>query len=786
MYSAPALPDRPHIPEALWCLAGTIALERAVLWVSPWEELPHWAICAAAAALALGGIASWRKRMRTIFSCCICCAVGLVSSAVSAGNIKAGKALIETTAASHLEFVVAADPSKGEYGYRVRAEAFLDGGRIGDVWLQGTDLLERGSRVSCIGRVKPLEDDAYGRQSAAQGVLATVRIVRIMETSPPAGIEGAIQGLRESVLEEFGAGDASPERALVIGSVLGYSAPLQEAGLSDLFSECGVSHLVAVSGGHLAVVSAGLGAILSHSKMKPRSRLFLLAALSGLFVLFCGMPLSAVRAWLMSMCALGAVTFGRRAYALSSVACVALILAWADPCVTSEIGFLLSVYAVAGLCLFGPYISYLLGMLLPELPWIRAVPAPAMRRACSAWQAMQGLLAATLACQLVTAALVLETFGTLSLVAPLANILVSAPFSVLIASGMLAACLAAVPALAAPALMAADAAAHLAISLLGPIAQLPLASISLSGISAAGELALLAALALWIVWWPSVPRRALRWGCGAAAAVLAAILISWRWLAPARLVVLDVGQGDAILVQEGGSAVLVDTGPAGSLAAPLQREHILHLDAVVLTHLHDDHTGGLADLAGVATVDRVLVAEGVAEAMPESLSEEIWELTGQAPEEIAEGTVLSAGGFTLRMVWPKEPVQGDENGDSIEFVLEYGHNGRTLRALLTGDGEEDELAQIAEGVGDIDVLKVGHHGSEISITAEEAAILRPELAVASAGEGNEYGHPRQECIDAVESAGALFLCTMDVGSVTILPGTDGATVYTERPIGQNG
>ena len=146
---------------------------------------------------------------------------------------------------------------------------------------------------------------------------------------------------------------------------------------------------------------------------------------------------------------------------------------------------------------------------------------------------------------------------------------------------------------------------------------------------------------------------------------------------------------------------------------------------------------------------------------------------------------MQAGGFSFRVVWPKAEVSGEENGDSVEMVLSYAKDGRAMRALLTGDGEQDELRHIVDEVGKIDVLKVGHHGSEVSIDAEEAQKLSPEQSIASAGEGNEYGHPRQECIDTLTAAGSQFLCTKDVGSVTVEPGRGGCAVYTERAFSHN-
>ena len=83
-------------------------------------------------------------------------------------------------------------------------------------------------------------------------------------------------------------------------------------------------------------------------------------------------------------------------------------------------------------------------------------------------------------------------------------------------------------------------------------------------------------------------------------------------------------------------------------------------------------------------------------------------------------------------------------------------------------------------MGDIDLLKVGHHGSAVSVSAEEARALSPEVSVASAGEGNRYGHPRAECVEALESAGSRFLCTFDAGDVVVYPGVSGPRVSTQR------
>ena len=114
--------------------------------------------------------------------------------------------------------------------------------------------------------------------------------------------------------------------------------------------------------------------------------------------------------------------------------------------------------------------------------------------------------------------------------------------------------------------------------------------------------------------------------------------------------------------------------------------------------------------------------------------------------------------------------------------MDYRSEGKSLTALLTGDAEKSETAEVLRfgDVGDIDFLKVGHHGSKVSLDAEGAEALDPEVSVASAGENNRYGHPSPECEGILKEAGSVFFCTKDVGDVTVRPGVGGPSVIQQR------
>lgn len=780
-------PPRPAVPAAFLAMAASVAAIRACLWLRAGPDeaaLPCACLLAAAAGLFLW-TRLWPRGARggaalVASALCFSVAAAALVGSLCAQRIGACAQDLGSSAVSAWSFTLEGDMALSGDSWRGRAKATRDGAAAASVWLVSPSRVPRGWSVGGVGRFKACGDDDWGRSSFSQGVCGTVTLLRAKAAEAPGGAWGRLLSLREKTVASLCPyGEATAGGAVLTGLVCGSSTGSKELGLDDAFAACGASHLMAVSGSHLCVVASVFSAALSRARLGRRWRLALLLAATGVFVAFTGAAPSAVRSWVMSVAATGSELAGRRGHSLSAVSVAGLCMALAQPEVCGQLGFLLSVSCVCGICLFGGFAKHVVIVALgpPSAP--RRLPARLGAAVAGGKRFCWDCLALGFVCQLASLPLAAPAFGKVAVAGALSQVPLSALFTPVLAAGLIGVAAGPVPVAGGLIRAAALGAATAFARLVEAFASLPFSCVAVDVPAGGLWAAVIAAAAALLVFWPRVTRGGLL-ACGAVAcAACAAYLIRWRFFAPARVCVMDVGQADAILVTDGASSLMVDAGVDGAVARALARNHVLHLDAVLLTHFDEDHVGGLDDLAGVVDVGRVYVAQGAAGAMGDELAGCVERLCGEGPVEVSYGDVICAGGFSARVVWPRAPVDGQGNASSVMLSVAYdAGDGRSLRALLTGDAEKDETAQViaAGDAGDIDLLKVGHHGSAVSITAEEAALLRPEVSVASAGENNRYGHPRRECVVALESAGSLFLCTKDAGDVTVEPGEKGPAV----------
>ena len=271
--------------------------------------------------------------------------------------------------------------------------------------------------------------------------------------------------------------------------------------------------------------------------------------------------------------------------------------------------------------------------------------------------------------------------------------------------------------------------------------------------------------------------------------ILLPVLVVFLCLQPEeslRVVMLDVGQGDGILIQAGQWNVLVDGGSSSKssvgkyqIAPCLEYYGVDYLDAVIITHPDSDHMNGLEGLLENGFDGRIgqILLPAIGESRREEDFQVIYELAGEYGIPVAYmavGDALVLGEVRMECIHPeRETSLGESNAYSQVYYL----TSRDFSMLLTGDVEEEGEEMLLEeikrrGIRDVTVLKVAHHGSRYSTCAALLEQITPQLALISCGADNSYGHPHEETLERLEVAGSWILTTPEYGAIIIEVGEE--------------
>jgi len=582
-----------------------------------------------------------------------------------------------------------------------------------------------------------------------------------------------------------------PEASLLQGILLGIESGIPPD-LYDDYNATGTSHIIVISGANITILAALFSLTLGRLLGKRRAYWFTIAGIT-VYVLLVGADAAVVRAGVMGGLFVTAVYLGRRATAHVSLLASAMVLTAINPLALWDAGFQLSFAATLGIILFAPDIEQLFEMglnrMLPE------------HRARQIVRVLNDVLVVTLAAMLLTIPLVVYHFGRLSVVSPLANLLILPAQPVIMTLGGTATLVGLVRILE-PVAQAIAWIPWLGLAytnaLVRWLADWPSASLEIDPGGAGWLIAYYAAVAAGTVYWrrrhmavPSLPnwatsRRTMFIGSGLL--LLAAVL---AWLAVLQLpdgklhvAFLDVGQGDAILISAPtGQQILVDSGPSPTaLTTALSREMPFwdrSIDLIVMTHPDADHISGLVEvlhrfhvdawLDGAPPDDDALYAECLRQVEEKGIARHIVERGSSMELE---------GGLLLEVLHPPaEPLYvtvSDTNSNSVVLRVCWGE----VRFLLTGDIEaEAEHLLVASGQPlAADVLKVSHHGSGDASTAEFLTAVDPSYAVISVGAENRFGHPHQAVLERLTQGGEVTVLRTDV-SGTIEFVTDGQQLW---------
>jgi len=607
----------------------------------------------------------------------------------------------------------------------------------------GWEHVALGSRVRVTGRLLPSDESGSAALLDALGPPAVVR-------SPPAAFRVA-DGVRASVRRSAAPGPGEAAH-LVPALVTGDDQALSDE-VEDDFRTTGLTHLTAVSGTNLTLV---LGFLLVVARWGGvRARGLLVVGVLGVvgFVLLARPEPSVLRAAVMGTVALLGMQSAGRAAGTRALGVAVLALLLVDPALATSAGFALSVLATGGILLVGPRLRDALAGWLPR-PWAEAVAVP---------------LAAQVACTPLVAGL----SGQVSLVAVLANLVVAPVVGPATVLGLLGGLVGlAVPPAGAVLGWAAGWCAWWIVLVAEQGSRLPTAAVGWpTGLAGLSVLTFLCLVVLGRV------DRLLRHrgpALGAAVLLVAVIVLPtspWDRLTgwPPQgwvLVMCDVGQGDGLVLEAGaGAALVVDVGPDPILIDRcLRRLRVESVPAVVLTHFHADHVDGLPGVLRGRSVGEV-VTSPLRVPEPGAVAVERWSAAAGVPVRApASGEVGEAGPLRWQVAGSLRTVSDSPNDASLVLVME----SHGLRILLSGDIEPAAQAMLDPGIlGPVDVLKVPHHGSRYQ-DPDLLSGLGARVALVSAGEDNDYGHPAPDTLRLLESAGMLVRRTDEDGDIAVV------------------
>ncbi len=552
--------------------------------------------------------------------------------------------------------------------------------------------------------------------------------------------------------------------AFLKGIILGYRADIS-ADVKESFLDTGTIHILAVSGSNVAFVSLIIYSVLGLFRL-PKKVVFC-ATMTGLFLymLLTGSSASVVRATVMAFVVLCGSLFERRTDVYNSLSVSAIILLLVNPTTLWDPGFQLSYAAVLSIVYFYPKLDEI----RKRIPWAFAQ--------MGFFEGALKLFAVSLAAQLGTIPFSAYYFGKISIVSLLANLIVVPMSGLNTFLGAAETFFSFVsPWLARSYVIVNDVLIWFLLWFVKTAASVPFAYVDVVGLNALFP----------VLYYPFVVgifhiHRAF---VARAILILSLLALDWSILANVvsnsnpRLTVtaIDVGQGDATLIRfPNGRVMLVDAGPksvgydAGErIVGPfLRKSGIRRIDALVVSHGHSDHLGGIPYLLAHFSVRTLLEGDTIAHSRLESEMIDVARERGVPLVIKGAGSRIDLDGTTrIYVVHPRFPFDRSRNLNNQSVVLKIVYGETSM--LLAGDSELPAEEKISRRYGSFlssGLLKAGHHGSRTSSGPAFLHYVGPRTALVSVGTKNKFHHPSPEVMQRMQSMNVAVMRTDREGAV---------------------
>lgn len=545
-------------------------------------------------------------------------------------------------------------------------------------------------------------------------------------------------------------------------------------GVSDrdrhLFQATGTVHILAISGLHVTLIAGMLMGLMKGLHIGQRKGAALTMVLVVLYCLYTGAHLSTVRATVMMLLYLGHRMVYRQYDKHVAIALAFIIMVWLNPFQVTSPGFVLSFAAVASIF----YVA----------PGLKIGPF----REQGFFRDMVRIL---LAVQLGIGPILLYFFYRIPLYSFLGNMLLVPVLSLIIFSASVGIVLSYVStALAKFGMGMAFWLTEYMFRVVSIVESLPGAYLTL------GQPSLISL----VFYYGAVTALVLKHRRKALVCVALLVMVLYgqsQWMRPDLQVdMMDVGNGDAIFVRSQGEVLLIDGGGQGGKSGdnvgrqvllPFMYKNGIHkIDTVIISHFDFDHMYGIIELIEEAVpIGRILVSE------PYATSDNKWwqTLKAKALEKSVALYYIKAGDsivrrdLTIQVLYPTENFQAkDNNRLSSVLLLTYGDFDMLLTGDMVAEDERVLLTMGHPGIRNVDVLKVGHHGSKTSSTEEFLAQVSPALSLVSVGRNNHYNHPAPSVVRRLVKYSDYVRMTKDQGQITVIyhKGQLSVSSYVER------